>query len=165
MQREAGSSKAYLLSDYAQRLERYREGRRAVHIHLSKLEAQNCRRHHLRIAENTFDKLTEQFDGQIFAMQNGDIVFVCRDASIANMDDAVQPLRGLFEDDLLAQSIDAGHKYLFCIYCNVESQYAPFLEIAEGPYNEEQRRIKRLQMAAEQSGDSNQGEQTPLSPQ
>ena len=165
MQREASSSKAYLLLDYVQRLERHCEGRRAVHIHLSKLKAQNRREHHLRIAENTFDELTKQFDGQVFAMQNGDIVFVCRDASIANMDDAVQPLRGLFEDDLLAQNIDAGHKYLFCIYCNVESQYAPFLEIAEGLYNEEQRRIKRLQMAAEQSGDSNQGEQTPLSPQ
>lgn len=165
MQREASSSRAYLLMDYVQRLERHREGRRAVHIHLSKLKAQNRREHHLRIAENTFDELTKQFDRQVFAMQNGDIVFVCRDASIANMDDAVQRLRRLYEDDPLAQSIDAGHEDLFCNYYNVESQYAPFLEIAEGLYNEEQRRIKRLQMAAEQSGESMQGEQTPLSPQ
>ena len=165
MQREASLSRAYLLLDYVQRLERHREGRRAVHIHLSKLKAQNRREHHLRIAENTFDELTKQFDGQAFAMQNGDIVFVCRDASIADMDDAMQRLRRLFEDDPLAQSIDAGHEDLFCNYYNVESQYAPFLEIAEGLYNEEQRRIKRLQMAAEQSGESMQGEQTPLSPQ
>lgn len=165
MQREASSSRAYLLMDYVQRLERHREGRRAVHIHLSKLKAQNRREHHLRIPENTFDELTKQFDGQAFAIQNGDIVFVCRDASIANMDDAVQRLRRLYEDDPLAQSIDAGHEDLFCNYYNVESQYAPFLEIAEGLYNEEQRRIKRLQMAAEQSGESMQGEQTPLSPQ
>ena len=163
MQREASLSRAYLLLDYVQRLERHREGRRAVHIHLSKLKAQNRREHHLRIAENTFDELTKQFDGQVFAMQNGDIVFVCRDASIANMDDAVQRLRRLYEDDPLAQSIDAGHEDLFCTYYNVESQYAPFLEIAEGLYNEEQRRIKRLQMAAAQSGESMQGEQTPLS--
>ena len=81
------------------------------------------------------------------------------------MDDAVQRLRRLYEDDPLAQSIDAGHEDLFCNYYNVESQYAPFLEIAEGLYNEEQRRIKRLQMAAEQPGESMQGEQTPLSPQ
>lgn len=165
MQRAASSSKAYLLLDYVQRLERHREGRRAVHIHLSKLKAQNRREHHLRIAENTFDELTKQFDGQVFAIQNGDIVFVCRDASIADMEDAVQRLRGLFEDDPLAQSIDAGHEDLFCTYYSVESQYAPFLEIAEGLYNEEQLRIKRLQMAAEQSGESMQGEQTPLSPQ
>ena len=163
MQREASSSRAYLLMDYVQRLERHREGRRTVHIHLSKLKAQNRREHHLRIPENTFDELTKQFDGQAFAIQNGDIVFVCRDASIANMDDAVQRLRRLYEDDPLAQSIDAGHEDLFCNYYNVESQYAPFLEIAEGLYNEEQRRIKRLQMAAEQSGESMQGEQTPLS--
>ena len=42
MQREASSSKAYLLLDYVQRLERHREGRRAVHIHLSKLKAQTA---------------------------------------------------------------------------------------------------------------------------
>ena len=127
MEREASSSRAYLMLDYVQRLERHREGQRALHIHLSKLEAQNRGEHHLRIAENTFDELTKQFDGQAFAMQIGDIVFVCRDASIADMDDAVQRLRRLFEDDLLAQSIDAGHKDLFCNYYNVVSQYAPFM--------------------------------------
>lgn len=60
-------------------------------------------------------------------MQNGDIVFVCRDASIANMDDAAQRLRRLFEDDPLAQSIDAGHEDQICNYYNVESQYARFM--------------------------------------
>jgi hypothetical protein len=68
MQRDSSSSKAYLLLDYVQRLERHREDRRAVHIHLSQLKAQNRREHHLRIAENTFD-------GQVFGMQNGDIVY------------------------------------------------------------------------------------------
>ena len=65
-------------------------------------------------------------------MQNGELVFVCCDASIAYMDAAVRRLRGLFDDDPLAQSIDAGREYLFCTHYNVESQYAPFLEIAEG---------------------------------
>ena len=165
MQRETSSSRAYPLLDYVQRLERHREGRRAVHIHLTKLKTQNRREHNLRIAENAFDELTKQFDGQAFAMQNGDIVFVCRDASIADMDDAVQRLRRLFGDDPLAQNIDPSHEDLFCNGYNVESQYAPFLEIAEGLDNEEQRRIKCLQMAAEQSGESMQGEQTPLSTQ
>lgn len=165
MQRESSSSKAYLLLDYIQRLERHREGRRAVHIHLSKLKPQNRREHHLRIAENTFDELTKQFDGQVFAMQNGDIVFVCRDATIADMDDAVQRLRTLFGDDPLAQSIDAGTEDLFCTYYNLEAQYTPMLEVAEGLYNDEQRRLKRLKLAAEQSGDADSGEQSPLSPQ
>ena len=102
MQREASSSRAYLLLDYVQRLERHREGRRAVHIHLPKLKAQNRREHHLRIAEYTFDELTKQFDAQAFAIQSGDIVFVRRGASIADMDDAVQRLRRFYEDDPLA---------------------------------------------------------------
>ena len=139
MQREANSSKAYLLLDFVQRLERHREDRRAVHIHLSKLKPQNRRDHHLRIAENTFDDLTKQLDGQVFGMHNGDIVFIGRDVTIADMDDAVQRLRVLFGDDPLAQSIDAGTEDLFCTYYNVETQYGAVLEIAEGLYNEEQR--------------------------
>lgn len=165
MQRESTASKAYLLLDYAQRLERHREGRRAVHIHLSQLKAQNRREHHLRIAENTFDELVKQFDGQVFAMHNGDLVFVCRDASLGDMDDAVQRLRVLFGDDPLTQGIETGAADLFCTYYNVEAQYPQFLELAETLYNEEQRRIKRLQAAAEQSGDAAHGVQSPLSPQ
>ena len=78
MQRDSSSSKAYLLLDYVQRLERHREDRRAVHIHLSQLKAQNRREHHLRIAENTFDDLTKQFDGQVFAMPLGLELFPAR---------------------------------------------------------------------------------------
>lgn len=165
MQRDSSSSKAYLLLDYVQRLERHREDRRAVHIHLSQLKAQNRREHHLRIAENTFDDLTKQFDGQVFAMQNGDIVYIGREITLADMDEAVQRLRALFGDDPLAQSIDVGTEDLFCTYYNVDTQYTTLLEVAERLYNEEQRRIKRLQMAAEQSGDASNSEQTPLTPQ
>ncbi|MBC8452100.1 MAG: hypothetical protein H8D70_02645, partial [Rhodospirillaceae bacterium] len=165
MQRDSSSSKAYLLLDYVQRLERHREDRRAVHIHLSQLKAQNRREHHLRIAENTFDDLTKQFDGQVFAMQNGDIVYIGREITLADMDEAVQRLRALFGDDPLAQSIDVGTEDLFCTYYNVDTQYTTLLEVAERLYNEEQRRIKRLQRAAEQSGDASTSEQTPLTPQ
>jgi len=92
MHRASSSSKTYLLLDYVQRLERHREERRAVHIHLSQLKAQNRQERHLRIAENTFDDLTKQFDGQVFGMQNGNIVYIGREITLADMDDAVQRL-------------------------------------------------------------------------
>lgn len=57
-----------LLLDYAQRLERHRQDRRAVHIHLSRLKPQNRREHHIRIAANTFEELVKQFEGQIFML-------------------------------------------------------------------------------------------------
>ena len=165
MHRASSSSKTYLLLDYVQRLERHREERRAVHIHLSQLKAQNRQERHLRITENTFDNLTKQFDGQVFGMQNGDIVYIGREITLADIDDAVQRLRVLFGDDPFAQSIDAGTEDLFCTYYNVDTQYTTLLEVVERLYNEEQRRIKRLQMAAEQSGDASNSEQSPLSPQ
>jgi hypothetical protein len=165
MEREASSSKAYLLLDFAQRLERNREGRRAVHIHLSQLKPQNKREHHLRIAENTFDEFVKQFDGQTFVMQNGDIIFVCRETSLADMDEAVNRLRVLFGDDPLTQTMDTGADDLFCTYYSLEGQYPKFLELAEQLYNDEQKRLRRLQMAAEQSGEASATERVPLSPE
>ena len=55
MRQENQASQSYLLLDFVQRLERRREGRRAVHIHLSQLSPQNRREHHVRLAINTFE--------------------------------------------------------------------------------------------------------------
>lgn len=50
MQRDENiASQAYLLLDYTQRLDRHRDGRRAVHIHLSRLKPQNRREQHIGV--------------------------------------------------------------------------------------------------------------------
>src|SRR3546814_20280524 len=91
------------LRDYVQRLDRHRQGRRAVHIHLSRLKPQNRREHHIRIAANTFEDLVKQFEGHIFSLSNADLVFVCKGASPDQMDVAVTKLRYLFSEDTLTQ--------------------------------------------------------------
>ena len=68
-----------MLLDFVRRLDRFREGRRGVHLHLSRLRPYNRRHHHLRIAATTFDSLIPRFDGSLFRMQNGD----CEDYAIA----------------------------------------------------------------------------------
>ncbi|MBT5664966.1 MAG: hypothetical protein HOJ06_06470, partial [Rhodospirillaceae bacterium] len=102
MKQEDGiSSQAYLLLDYTQRLNRHRDERRAVHIHLSRLKPQNRREQHIRVAVNTFEDLVTQFDGQIFSLGNSDLVFICKSAKIKDIDDAVTKLRFLFSEDPL----------------------------------------------------------------
>src|SRR3546814_2172873 len=81
MYQDSTTSQEYLLLDYVQRLDRHRQGRRAVHIHLSRLKPQNRREHHIRIAANTFEELVKQFEGHIFSLSNADLVFVCKGAS------------------------------------------------------------------------------------
>src|SRR3954462_9647681 len=81
----------------------HREGRRGVHIHLSKLREHNRREHHMRIAVDAFDGLLKQVEGKVFLLSNSDIVFLCKGASAADIDAVVTRIRLLFSDDPLAQ--------------------------------------------------------------
>ena len=118
-----------LLLDFVRRMERFREGRRAVHLHLSRLRPYNRREHHLRIAATTFDGLIRKFEGALFRMQNGDMVFVAKDARVEDIDPAVMRLRFLFsEDPLLNNPADEGG---FCSWYDLERQYADLLEAAQ----------------------------------
>jgi EAL domain-containing protein (putative c-di-GMP-specific phosphodiesterase class I) len=116
-----GGQDAQLL-EYLERLDRFRAGRRAIHIHLSKLQPQNRRDHHMRIALNTFEELVKQYEGQLFLMFNGDIVFVCKDASVAELEVAVARIRTLFHEDPIAQDSGAEGSQ-FATWYNVETQH------------------------------------------
>ncbi|MGH6913569.1 MAG: hypothetical protein ACREH3_07660, partial [Geminicoccales bacterium] len=127
--KEAAKGQEELLLDSVQRLDRFREGRRAVHLHLSRLRGYNRRDHHMRIAGTTFDALIKKFDGGLFRLVNGDLVFVARGASVADIDEAVLRLRFLFsEDPLLNNPANEGK---FCTWYDLETEYGAFLEAAQ----------------------------------
>jgi EAL domain-containing protein (putative c-di-GMP-specific phosphodiesterase class I) len=160
------ASQEYLLLDYAQRLERHREGRRGVHVHLSRLKPQNRREHHIRIAMNTLDDFVQTFEGQSFLLGNGDLIFVVKGANLQQMDDAVMRMRYLFSEDPLTQA-DAdgeGHGRFATLY-NIEGQYAKFMELCERVFEEERARQKRLQQMAEQTGETFEDARRPLKPE
>ncbi len=168
MQRDENiASQAYLLVDYAQRLDRHREGRRAVHIHLSRLKPQNRREQHIRVAVNTFQEIVSQYDGQVFVLSNCDLMFLFKDAKISDIDDAVMRMRYLFSEDPLGQGNDEEDIVRFCTWYNVQSNYNSFLETVEQLYEEEQRRERRLAAAAEATGEVETApdERTPLTPE
>lgn len=144
-------SQESLLLNYVQRLERHREGRRGIHIHLSKLRDHNRRTHHLRVAGNTFEGLVQQFDGQMFSLSNGDLIFVCKGANVEDMDDAVMRIRYLFDDDPLAMTDVADN---FSTWYNIEAQYGEFLALAERMHEVEQVRRQRIKERAAQWGES-----------
>jgi len=151
-------SQEYLLLSYLQRLERHRTGRRAVHIHLSSLRDHNRKNHHIKIAGNTFEGLVRQFEGQMFALNNGDLIFICTGASVEEMDDAVMRLRFLFGDDPLA-ILDVADN--FSTWYNLEIQYQELLSIAEQLYEAEQTRQERLRNRSAQWGENQDGTSRP----
>ena len=125
----------YALYDYAERLDKHRRGRVAIHIHLSKLQPHNRREHHIRIATNTFESLVKYFDGQLFVLKNNDIIFVARDVPVEKIDDAVLRLRYLFSEDPLAQYADEqGGDVGFCTWYLLERDYPRFLALARHFY-------------------------------
>lgn len=162
------SSQESVLLDFVQRLERHRDERSGVHLHLSRLKPQNRRDHHLRIAINTLEDFLRAYEGQIFSMGNADLVFICKGAGMQELDEIVMRMRYLFSDDPLTNSAagDGGHGQFASLY-NIESQYSRFLELAKKLYTDEQARKKRLQKMAQQSSEGGGAQEVrrPLSPQ
>jgi hypothetical protein len=137
------ASQEHLLLEHMQRLAKFRGGRRAVHIHLSRLRPGNRRGDRIRIALNTFEFLVRHFEGQIFALGNADVAFVCKGGEIAAIDDAVMRVRHLFSDDPLTQDVE-DEESRFCSWYDLERQYDDFMAIVQALADEDRRRSQRL---------------------
>ena len=94
-------SQESLLLDYIHRLESHREGRRAVHVHLSLLKPQNRREHHVRMAASTFEPLVKMLSGQLFILQNSDLFFIYKGDFQSDVETSILKIRFLFSDDPL----------------------------------------------------------------
>jgi hypothetical protein len=125
-----------LLLDTAQRLARFRAERGVLHVHLSRLRPYNRRGPHLRIAANTFENLVKQFDGSIFQLGNGDIVFVCKGARTEVLDEAVARLRYLFSEDPLTHKVNDESSGGFVTWYDLERDYDRFLALAQRIYDD-----------------------------
>lgn len=99
-----GEVEAQLL-DYVRQLERSFEGWRAVHVHLSRLKADNRRDYLLRIAASEFSVLLRRFEGELFQLRNGDLFYLWRGAGVEEIDQVVLRLRYLLSDDPLLAKI------------------------------------------------------------
>lgn len=155
-------STEHLLFDAAQRLAKQPAGWRAVVIHLSRLRADNRRGHHIRIAVNTFESLVKQFDGQLYALAQGDVCFLCRDADLAALDNAVMKVRYLFGDDPLGNDLDGTSGDAFASWYDLRTDFKRFYAFVETVYEEQRRRQRRLSAIA---GDRNEVPRAPMEPQ
>jgi EAL domain-containing protein (putative c-di-GMP-specific phosphodiesterase class I) len=117
------------LLDFVRRLRKFKANRRAIHVRLSQLRPYNRRAQHIRIAITTFDRLVAKFDAAIFRMFNDDLVIICKDASVADIDHCVLHLRFLFSDDPMLKTDEKG--YLpFCEWFDLSVNYEAMLRMA-----------------------------------
>ena len=149
-----------LLRDYVQRLERSPAGKRAVVINLSRLRPANRGAHRIRIAANTFEALVKQYDGQIFVLQQGDIVFVCKAENAAAADEAVTKVRFLFGDDPLSVQGEEPEDS-FATWYDLGIDYAKLFAYCDQQCRDEERRRKRI---AQLTGTGLGSERMPMDP-
>ncbi len=146
-----------LFLDYARRLNKFRNGRRAVRLHISRLRPHHRRDQHLRIAASTFDLLVSKFEGALFRLFNNDLVVICNGANVADIDDCVLRVRYLFSDDPLFQRDEQRGEDdadPFCDWYDLQEDYAKFLVEAERNF-EERARYDALK-DAQSNGDGGQ---------
>ncbi|HTZ79325.1 MAG TPA: hypothetical protein VMC10_15530 [Stellaceae bacterium] len=137
------------LLDLLRRLQKHRHGRRAVHIHLSKLRAYNLRGEQVRIAVHFFESLVLHVGGALFPLANADLVYVWKSAKLEAIDEAVMRLRTLFSEDPLAQGDEDYQRARFCTWYDLETQYQEIFAVAQRLHEVELKRTRRLATLAE----------------
>ncbi|MBU0725788.1 MAG: hypothetical protein KJ904_15930 [Alphaproteobacteria bacterium] len=154
-----------MLLDYLQRLSRNNlAGRMAVHLHLSRLRPNNRRDHHIRIAAATFEGIVQNYEGQTFILSTSDIFFICKGASLQDIDTAVMKVRFLFSEDPLAQGDDEEDIHKFCTWYNLESQYDDVLEVSKKLHRERERQ-SRMATAVDAKGAPKKTGRRPIEPE
>ena len=159
-----GPSQEYLLLDYLQRLGRSVDGRMAVHLHLSRLRPQNRQEHHIRIAATTFESLSHLYDGQVFTLGSSDLVFICKDAPIEDIDATILKIRHLFNEDPLTFGEEEEDMARFSTWYNVETQHAEMLDLIKQMHRERERK-NRVSAAKRRDSDSGQEGLKMLTPE
>lgn len=118
-----------LFYDYIRRLEHHRQGREMVHLHLSKLRPFNRREHHIRVAADAFEGMVKELLGQIFVLNNSDIIFIFKMEAMGQVEAALEKVKFLFGDDpLLSEEEVDGHG--FSSWFDVETEYDTIVTMA-----------------------------------
>ena len=138
-----------LLFDAAERIGRIRDGRMALHIHLSRLQPQNREENKVRIAFRLFEGMVDIFHGQIFLLTSMDIMLICKDARLADLDAIVYKLKALFNKDPLAYSDEIEGQAGFASVYDLSAHYDDFLALC-AQLVPEAKKLKANQQAAAQ---------------
>jgi len=133
-QNAQASSQESLLLDRLRRLEGNPSGYYVIHIVLSGLTKANQQSHFMSIAARSFNNLQDEYDIQLFDMSNKDLVLLCRNVPVDDIDTAVDHVRALFSEDPLTIVDDSSFEDKFAIWYDLSNpeDHASFISVAAG---------------------------------
>ena len=124
------TQEAVLLEKLA-RIEDNPSGYFAVHLHLSKLRPSNRQAHFIGIAARTFDNLVNNNNAVLYVMLSQDIVLVCHEVLVEDIDPYIEKVRGMFSEDPIAATDDEFEDHFSTWYDLASKEdYAAFLSAA-----------------------------------
>ncbi len=120
-----------VLLEKLSRIENSPAGYFSVHMHLSKLRASNKQAHFMNIAARGFDNLVNNADAVLYSMMNHDLVLLCHDVMVDDIDPYISKVRSLFSEDPLTAGGDEFEDALCTWYDLSNSEdFAAFLSAA-----------------------------------
>jgi hypothetical protein len=133
-----------LMLGAAERIGRIRDGRVAVHVHLSRLRPQNRQEGHIRIALRMLEPVINAYRGQMFLLSTSDIVIMLKDANITDVENMIYKLRALFSKDPLTFDDSGDGRDNFCSWYDLldGSDYDAFLSMARDAVEAVRKRSK-----------------------
>jgi hypothetical protein len=120
------------LLDHIGRVANSRAGRFAVQIHLSKLKPHNRQPHHIRIASRSFDSLLNSADAQLYVLSSGDLVLMCRNTKVDEVDAVMERLKALFRADPLAARGRLADGTEFTTWFDFDVDFEAFVDLVRG---------------------------------
>lgn len=104
-----------------ERIGRFRDGRIAVQIHLSRMKSQNRQEGYLRIAFRMLEPMINAYRGQVFLMHDSELIMLLKDPNMTDVENMVYRLRALFSKDPVAYGADKEGADQFCTFYNLET--------------------------------------------
>lgn len=142
------TSEEFKLLNRLRSIEDERAGYYVVHVHLSALRPSNRKPHFINIVARSFDNLRNNYDINLFMLDNADLVLLCKDVPVEEIDPAMHKARQLFSEDPLTDSEDGSIDDRFSSWYDL-SQPGDFNAISESLAQLIQEATERQRKAAE----------------
>jgi len=160
---DATTSEESLLLERLNRVEQNPFGFYAVHLHLSELRQPNRQPHYLNIAARIFDNIINNHDATLFPLDSADLILVCQNVPVDDVDSVIDRVRSLFNEDPLTLSHGGSFEDQFSTWYDLSTSedFAVLFKLATGLAKALEKKLKKEELNREGSQES---KGNPLSP-
>ena len=140
------TSEESLLLDRLHSMEGNLTGTFSIHVRLSALRPGNRKPHFIRIAARAFEPVIDNFDATLYELSNCDLILLCVEVPIEEVDPSVAKARTLFSEDPLTAAAEGSMEDIFATWYDLsqEEDYNNFVSMVADLAAEAEERLKAV---------------------